>query len=408
MYEPCRDGFSGNSVPNMASAQRPPRKRQWSWRSQAFRGVAYQILLLLLLIAAGGYLLHNTLENMRLRGIKSGFDFILQPAGFGIGESILPFDSSESYLKAFAVGLSNTLRVAIVGIVMATALGTLVGIGRLSRNPLVRSICSAYVEITRNIPLLLQLFIWYFMLTELLPPINEAIQGGGFFFSKNGFQFPLPVWSAGHWGAVLGLGTGMIAVVAWSRIAQRRREATGQILPVWWPAAAGVIALTLLGWWLAGAPSELDIPEQTPLNVVGGGSVTPEYLTLLFGLSVYTAGYIAEVVRAGIQSVPFGQHEAAASLGLSRSQALRLVQLPQALRVIIPPLTSQYLNLTKNSSLAVAVGYPDLVSIGSTSLNQTGRAVECIAIVMACYLTLSLVTSAFMNYYNARSRLKDR
>jgi len=392
----------------MATAPRPPQRRRWSWRSQAFRGVAYQVLLLLLILAAGSYLLHNTLENMRLRGIKSGFDFVLQPAGFGIGESIVPFDSSETYLKAFGVGLSNTLRVAVVGIAMATVLGVLIGIGRLSRNLLVRSLCSAYVEITRNVPLLLQLFIWYFMLTELLPPINEAIQGGGFFFSKNGLQFPLPVASPGHWGTLIGCLAGLTASAVWARRAHRRREASGQSPPVWLPAFAVTIGLTLLGWWLGGAPSDLDIPEQTPLNVVGGGSLTPEYLTVLLGLSVYTAGYIAEVVRAGIQSVPFGQHEAAASLGLSRAQALRLVQLPQALRVIIPPLTSQYLNLTKNSSLAVAVGYPDLVSIGSTSLNQTGRAVECIAIVMACYLTLSLLTSAFMNYYNARSRLKDR
>lgn len=392
----------------MDSAPRSPRKRQWSWRSQAFRGVAYQLLLLLLIAIAGAYLLHNTLENMRLRGIKSGFDFMLQPAGFGIGESILPFDSSENYLKAFAVGLSNTLRVAIVGILLATILGVLVGVGRLSRNLLVRSLCSAYVEITRNVPLLLQLFIWYFMLTELLPPINEAIQGGGFFFSKNGLQFPLPSWSPGHWGTILGLVAAISGTLVWARVARQRREATGHTLPVWLPGLVGVVGMTVLGWWLGGAPSSFDIPEQTPLNVVGGGSVTPEFLTLLFGLSVYTAGYIAEVVRAGIQSVPFGQHEAAASIGLTRAQTLRLVQLPQALRVIIPPLTSQYLNLTKNSSLAVAVGYPDLVSIGSTSLNQTGRAVECIAIVMACYLTLSLLTSALMNYYNARSRLKDR
>jgi general L-amino acid transport system permease protein len=332
----------------------PPKRRRWTWRSQAFRGVVYQLVALAVLVAAGALLLSNTLENMRARGIKSGFDFITEPAGFAIGESLIPFDSAESYGKAYAVGLANTLRVALVGIVAATLLGTLVGISRLSRNALVKRLAGAYVEVTRNVPLLLQLFMWYFALTEFLPPIEEALRPlPGFFFSKNGLQFPLPWWSAEQ------------------------------------------------GWFL-------DMPEKTEISVVGGGAVTPEYLTVLLGLTVYTAGYIAEVVRAGIQAVPIGQHEAAASLGLSRWHTLRLVQMPQALRVIIPPLTSQYLNLTKNSSLAVAVGYPDVLSIAATSLNQTGRAIECITIVMACYLTLSLLTSAFMGIYNRRARLKER
>jgi general L-amino acid transport system permease protein len=387
----------------------PPPTRRWSWRSQAFRGVVYQVLAVLLLTAAVAYLLGNTLENMRARGIKSGFDFITQPAGFAIGESLIPFDSAESYAKAYAVGLGNTLRVAVVGIVLATVLGTLVGVGRLSRNLLVRTICGTYVEITRNVPLLLQLFIWYFALTEFLPPIEEALHPlPGVFFSKNGLQFALPVWAPGHWGTLLGLALGLAAGVAWQRAARRRFEATGQARPVLLPALVLVLAGAALGWLLGGAPSELSLPEKTEISVVGGGSVTPEYLTVLLGLTVYTAGYIAEVVRAGVQSVAYGQLEAAASLGLSRGLSLRLVQLPQALRVIIPPLTSQYLNLTKNSSLAVAVGYPDLVSISATSLNQTGRAIECIALVMACYLTLSLLTSALMNLYNRRARLKDR
>ncbi len=387
----------------------PPKKRVWSWRSQAFRGVVYQILALVLIAAAGAYLLSNTLGNMRARGIQSGFDFVWQPAGFAIGESLIPFDSSESYLKAYGVGLANTLRVALVGIVAATLLGTLVGIGRLSRNLLVRSLCGAYVEITRNIPLLLQLFMWYFTLTELLPAVEEALRPApGLFFSKNGLQFPLPLWEPGHWGTLAGLGVGLAGAWLWARHVRARFEATGQVLPVGLPGLAIGLLGMAIGWWLGGAPAGLELPEKTEINVIGGGALTPEYLTMLIGLTVYTAGYIAEVVRAGIQSVPFGQHEAAAALGLSRTQELRLVQLPQALRVIIPPLTSQYLNLTKNSSLAVAVGYPDLVSIGTTSLNQTGRAIECIALVMAVYLTLSLLTSALMNLYNRRARLKDR
>jgi len=388
----------------------PPKKRVWTWRSQAFRGVVFQVLAVALLLAAGAYLLNNTLANMRARGIQSGFDFITQPAGFAIGESILPFDSAESYGKAYLVGLSNTLRVAVVGIVAATLLGTLVGIGRLSRNLLVRSLCGAYVEVLRNIPLLLQLFIWYFLLTELLPPVESALQplAGLVFFSKNGLQFPVPLWNAGHGGTLAGLAAGGVAAWLWQRFAHARFEATGQALPTFWPGAGLLLLCTVVGWLAAGSPSGLDVPERTEISVIGGGAVTPEFLTVLFGLTVYTASYIAEVVRAGIQSVAYGQHEAAAALGLSRGHELRLVQLPQALRVIIPPLTSQYLNLTKNSSLAVAVGYPDLVSIAATSLNQTGRAIECIALVMACYLTLSLLTSALMNLYNRRARLKDR
>ncbi|KNZ33535.1 MAG: hypothetical protein AD742_06090 [Methylibium sp. NZG] len=320
------------------------------------RRVLWQGLAVALLAGAGAWLLHHTLENMRLRGIQSGFDFITQPAGFSIGESLVPFDSAESYGKAFLVGLGNTLRVAVVGIVLATGLGTLVGVGRLSRNVLVRALCGAYVECFRNVPLLLQLFAWYFVLTEALPPIEQALRPpGGVFLSKNGLQFPIPTFEGG--GALAGAGG-------------------------FW------------GW---------DVPQQAGLNVAGGGSVTPEYLTVLLGLTTYSAAFIAEIVRAGIQAVPLGQHEAGAALGLSRVAALRWVVLPQALRVIVPPLTSQSLSLTKNSSLAVAVGYPELVSIAHSSLNQTGRAFECMAIVMAVYLTLSLLTSWCLSAFERRA-----
>ena len=387
----------------------PPPKRQWSWRSQAFRGLVYQILAILVLVLAVGYLMSNTFANMRARGIQSGFDFFLQPAGFGIGESLIEFDSSQSYLMAYVIGLTNTLRVALVGLVLATLLGTLIGIGRLTKNTLVKSLCASYVEITRNIPLLLQLFMWYFAMTELLPPIESPLKPlAGVFFSKNGLQYPLPVWEAGHWGTLIGLCVGIGAWKFWSSHVKQHFEATGHTKPSLLPGLGLLVLFGLIGWLIGGAPSEIDIPEVTEINVVGGGSVTPEYLTVLVGLTVYTSGYIAEVVRAGIQSVAFGQHEAAVALGLKRSQELRLIQLPQAMRVIIPPLTSQYLNLIKNSSLAVAVGYPDLVSISSTALNQTGRAIECIALVMLIYLSLSLLTSAAMNIYNRRVRIKDR
>lgn len=389
----------------------PPRARAWSWRSQSFRGLIYQILTILLLVLAVSYLMSNTFANMRTRGIQSGFDFFLQPAGFAIGESLFEFDSAQGYWVAYLVGLSNTLRVALVGIVLATLLGTLIGIGRLSNNLLVRGLCAVHVEVTRNVPLLLQLFMWYFAMTELLPTIEAPLKPlAGVFLSKNGLQYPLPEWSAGHWGTVVGLLAGVLAWRFWARRALRQFEATGQYHPArtHFTGLLILLAVTAVGWLAGGAPGELSIPEATEINVIGGGSVTPEYLTLLIGLTVYTSGYIAEVVRSGIQSVAYGQHEAAVALGLPRAAELRLVQLPQALRVIVPPLTSQYLNLTKNSSLAVAVGYPDLVSIGSTALNQTGRAIECIAVVMLCYLSLSLLTSALMNLYNRRVQIKDR
>lgn len=387
----------------------PPPKRQWSWRSQAFRGLIYQILAIVGLVLALAYLMSNTFANMRARGIQSGFDFFLQPAGFGIGESLFEFDSSQNYLVAYLVGLSNTLRVALVGLVLATVLGTLIAVGRLSNNTLVKALCSSYVEVTRNIPLLLQLFMWYFAMTELLPPIESPLKPlAGVFFSKNGLQYPMPVWEPGHWGTLLGLCMGVGAWKFWSLKVRQQFEATGILKPSFLPGMGLFLLCGLIGWLAGGAPSELDIPEITEISVVGGASVTPEYLTLLVGLTVYTSGYIAEVVRAGIQSVSFGQHEAAVALGLKRTQELRLIQLPQAMRVIIPPLTSQYLNLIKNSSLAVAVGYPDLVSISSTALNQTGRAIECIALVMLIYLSLSLLTSAAMNVYNRRVRIKDR
>ena len=387
----------------------PSNPFRWSWRSAKFRALVYQIVAVLLVVAAGWYLVHNTLANMRVRGIQSGFDFLTQPAGFAISESLFEFDSSEPYVKAFLIGLSNTLRVAIVGIVLATLLGTLVGIGRLSRNFLVRSVCGAYVETFRNVPVLLQLFTWYFILTELLPPIDEALQPlPHVFFSKNGLQYPIPVWALGHVWVAAGALVGCVGAWAWRRFARLRHEATGKAPPVVLPALAVIVAGGFVGWLAGGAPSALDIPEKTEITLVGGGAVTPEFLTVLFGLTLYTASYIAEIVRGGIQAVAYGQHEAAAALGLARGQEIRLVLLPQALRVIIPPITSQYLNLTKNSSLAVAVGYPDLVSISTTTLNQTGRAIEAISIVMLCYLTMSLLTAAIMNWYNRRSAIRER
>ena len=330
------------------------KARGWSWRSQAFRGLVFQLLAVVLVAFGAWYLAHNTLANMQARGIRSGFDFLLQPAGFDIGESLIPYDSLNAYWRAFLVGILNTLRVAITGIVLATILGALIGMGRFSRNAIVRGLCYAYVEWFRNIPVLLQLLMWYLLFAEYLPPLLDAPSiGGVIYLSKAGLSLPVPTWSAA-------------AGFAWS------------------------------------------IPHPEGFAMEGGVSASPEFMAVLMGLVLYTSAFIAEVVRAGLASVPRGQLEAAASLGLSRWKTTRLVIVPQALRVIIPPLTSQYLNLTKNSSLAVAIGYPDVVSVATTALNNTGRAVECIALVMAVFLTTSLSTSALMNWYNQRAAIKER
>lgn len=386
----------------------PPRKSRWSWRSQAFRGLIYQIIAIGLIFLSIWFLASNTLTNMRVRGIQSGFDFLSQPAGFSIGESLFPFDSAESYWRAFLVGISNTLRVAVVGIIFATLLGTLVGVGRFSRNALVRALCSTYVECFRNIPVLLQLLMWYLLLTELLPSIQDAWKVGPFFLSKGGFNYPIPIWQAGHVWAVVGLFVGVALAVLYLRWARRRFEATGVVKSMVWVPLMVVLVSGLLAWLLGGAPSALNSPVKGEFSVENGGALTPEFLALLLGLTIYTSSYIAEVVRSGIASVSRGQTEAAAALGLNQGLEIRLIVLPQALRVIIPPLTNQYLNLTKNSSLAVAIGYPDIVSIANTAMNQTGRAVECIAIVMAVYLTISLLTSMLMNGYNKRVAIKER
>lgn len=386
----------------------PPRKKKFSWRSQAFRGLVYQILAVTVIGLAVWFLAHNTATNMRVRGIQSGFDFLTSAAGFDIGESLYPFDSGEAYWRAFLVGLTNTLRVAVIGIVLTTMLGTLVGIGYFSRNALVRGICGVYVEVFRNIPILLQLLMWYLLFTELLPATTEPIVAGPFYLSKGGLNFPIPIWATGHAWAAWGLLAGL--VLAWW---QRRRaiaafERTGQPRSTFWVPLAIVIVAAVAGWLLGGAPTEFDSPKQGEFAIENGGALTPEFLSMLLGLTVYTAAFVAEVVRAGIQSVPRGQAEAASALGLSPLQEMRLVMLPQALRVIIPPMTNQYLNLTKNSSLAVAIGYPDVVSIANTAINQTGRAVECIAVIMLVYLSTSLTTSVLMNWYNARAAIKER
>jgi general L-amino acid transport system permease protein len=391
------------------SERRAPSRRDWSWRSQAFRGLVYQLLAVIVIGLCLWYLYSNTLANMTARGIQSGFGFLTEPAGFDIGESVIAYQSLDAYWKAFLVGMLNTLRVAMIGIVLATLLGALLGIGRFSGNALVRGICYAYVEMFRNVPILLQLFMWYLLFTEFLPPVFQPISVGGMFLlSKNGFSFPVPVWGLGQGLAAIGALLGLAMAVLYRRHALRQFELTGRTRSIVLVPALIVIAMALAGWIAGGAPTAWSLPKQEGFVMSGGASATPEFLALLLGLVLYTSAFIAEVVRSGIASVSRGQIEAAQSLGLSHSQAMRFVILPQSLRVIIPPMTSQYLNITKNSSLALAIGYPDVVAIANTSLNQTGRAVECIAVIMAVYLTTSLGTSLFMNWYNKRAAIKER
>ena len=369
----------------------------------------YQAIVLGLVSFLVWLLVSNTLANMKARGIQSGFDFLLQTAGFDIGEELIGYESDQPYWRAFLAGVVNTLRVAIVGIVLTTILGTLLGIGRFSRNALVRGLCYGYVECFRNIPVLLQLLMWYLLFTEYLPQIDEALHiGRWLYLSKNGISFPSPVWSTGYLLAIAGLLVGAVLALLYTQRARKVFDLTGKIRPVWWVWLALLAGGALLGWLAGGAPWRWIMPVVTETQVEGGGALSPEYMTVLLGLVLYTSAFVAEVVRGGIASVAAGQLEASASLGLSPGLSMRLVILPQALRVIIPPMTNQFLNLTKNSSLAVAVGYPDVVSIANTSLNQTGRAVECIAIIMLIYLTLSLITSAFMNWFNARAAIKER
>ena len=377
--------------------------------NERVRGIVYQLLLLAAVAFVGWYLVSNTLHNLATRQIHVGFDFLGREAGFEIAESQIAYGPADSYARAFAVGLVNTLHVALLGIVLATLIGTLVGIARLSSNWLLSRLASAYVEVMRNVPLLLQLFVWYGIFTELMPPVRQAIDlGGGVFITQRGLYYPWPepheAWRAAGW-ALLG---GVLLAIAWRTHVRRLQQRTGRQLPVFVPAALLIIGLPVLAWAVLGAPTAFEVPALRGFNFRGGKVLSPEFLALLIGLSTYTAAFVAEIVRAGIVSVDRGQGEAAMSLGLTRNQELRLVTLPQALRVIIPPMTSQYLNLTKNSSLAVAIGYPDLVAVANTTMNQTGQAIEAIAILMAVYLIISLVISLFMNWYNNRVRLVER
>jgi general L-amino acid transport system permease protein len=396
--------------PRMTGARLAPKRRmRLSWSDPTFRSIVWQIVIVGIVAGIVWYLVDNTHKNLSARRIATGFGFLDRVAGIPIGESPISYNSaSDTYGRALWIGVLNTLKVAGIGIVLATVLGTLIGIGRLSSNWLMAKLTGFYVEVIRDIPLLLQLLFWYTILQGLPPPKQSWRIGDAVFLSNRGIKVPYIVWEDAHTWASIAFLIGTVGTVLWNRHAKAQQEATG-IRPAVWPVALGLLlALPLAIWAVLGAPTAVELPVLRGFNFQGGGTVSPEYFALLLGLVLYTAGYIAEIVRSGIQAIAIGQWEAAGALGLRRGAILRHIVLPQALRVVIPPMTSQYLNLTKNSSLAVAIGYQDVVSIANTTLNQTGQAVEGIAVIMAVFLTISLSISLFMNWYNARIALVGR
>ena len=387
-----------------------PRVKVAPWNDPVIRGWVFQIVVVGLVAGLAWYLVSNTIDNLNRQKIASGFDYLGREAGFEIGDSMIAYSPASTYARAIWVGVLNTLRVAILGIIFSTILGTLIGVGRLSPNWLLSKICEWYVEAFRNVPLLLWLFLFYKLISEAFPGPRQAISAlwGSLFLSNRGLYFPVPAADPIHKWMGLALLLGIAGAVVVHRWAKKRQEATGQPFPSIMAGIGIVIGLPLLVWLAGGAPATMSWPMLKGFNFEGGTVIQPEFTALLLGLTLYTAAFIAEIVRSGILALHKGQSEAAAALGLSRGQAMRLVLLPQALRVIVPPMTSQYLNVTKNSSLAIAIGYPDLVASINVTINQTGQAIENILLIMAAFLSVSLSISAFMNWYNKRIALTER
>lgn len=382
---------------------RPTVTGNFSLTNPAVRAWIYQILAVVILVAFVGHLVHNTLTNLNHRGITSGFDFLNNAAGFGIVQHLIDFEQGDTYGRVFVVGLLNTLLVSALCIVFASILGFIIGLSRLSENWLLRKLSTLYIEIFRNIPPLLQIFFWYFAVLRNLPGPRQAVNAFDLaFLSNRGLYLPAPDAGSGTWATFLAL----LIAVALFRLQRRHQLKTGQLRRSWpWI----IVLLVALPQFIAGPAIAWDVPQLRGFNFRGGMALIPELAALTLALSVYTSAFIAEVIRSGIQSVPFGQHEAARSLGLPNPVTLNKVILPQAMRVIVPPLTSQYLNIVKNSSLAAAIGYPDMVSLFAGSvLNQTGQAIETIAITMGVYLVISLAISLLMNLYNKRKALVER
>jgi general L-amino acid transport system permease protein len=390
-------------------AARPSRVALY--RDARARRIFFQALAVILLLWLGWDLVANARSNLAARGILSGFGFLDRSAGFDVSQSLIRYSATDTYRRLYVVGLMNTLLVAVLGIIFATILGFLIGIARLSQNWLLARLAGGYVELVRNLPLLFQLLFWYLAVLGTLPAPRQSVSLFGVMFLNNrGVVLPRPVFGDGTGLVLLAFGAALLAIWVWRVWVRRHQATTGRTLPILWPSLSILLGLPLVAMLATGFAVSFDMPELRGFNFAGGWRVIPEFVALLVGLTVYTAAFIAETVRGGILAVERSQSEAAFALGLSRQRTLRLIVLPQALRVIVPPLTSHYLNLTKNSSLAVGIGYPDLFAVfAGTALNQTGaQAIEIIGITMATYLALSLATSALMNLYNARLRLVER
>lgn len=374
-----------------------------------FRGIFYQVLTLLIVLVVGWWIFDNTTENLARSGTASGYGFLRGRAGFDIGQSLIAYTSDSTYGRAIVVGFLNTMLVAILGIFTATIVGFIIGLGRLSRNWLIAKLCTLYVEIFRNIPVLLIIFFWYKGVLDSLPQVRDSIAlPFNIFLNNRGLAFPNPIWGEGAWLIPVAFLVGVVATIVVARWARQRQAATGKQFHTIWTGAGLIIGLPILAFLIMGAPLTFDSPIAGRFNMTGGARILPEFVALYVALSLYTASFIAEVIRAGIRGVAKGQSEAAFALGLQPSHTTRLVVVPQAMRIIIPPLTSQYLNLTKNSSLGVAIGFPELFSTTSTTLNQTGQAVEAISIMLTVYLAISIATSIFMNWFNAKMALVER
>jgi len=379
------------------------------WYDPDKRSILYQIGAACLFAFVAWYLVSNTMANLERQSIATGFGFLDKEAAFEIGESLIDSSAADRYARALWVGFLNTLLVSFIGIILTVILGTFLGIARLSKNWLISRCAAGYIELFQDIPVLLQLFFWYAFFYEMLPSPRQALSPfSGLFLCNRGLIFGIPQAHPAYTYMAIALIIAIIIIFFIKKWAKKRQNLTGRAFPVFYTSIGLLIGLPLVSWLLGGAPTEMNVPVLKGFNFKGGLSISPEFAALLLGLVLYTAAFVAEVVRAGIQSVSKGQTEAAMAVGLKSGQVLNLIILPQALRVIIPPLTSQMLNLTKNSSLAVAIGYPDFVSVAGTAINQTGQAIEGVMLIMIVYLIFSLSTSAFMNWYNKKMAIVER
>jgi len=379
------------------------------WLDPKKRAIFFQFITLCMVGLLAYYLISNTLYNLKKQNIATGLGFLHKASSFEIGESLIRYSAASTYGRALIVGALNTLYVSFIGIIITIILGTFIGVARLSTNWLLSKLAAIYIEVFQDIPVLLQLFFWYSLFYTTLPTPRHALHPlPGLLLCNRGVTFTVPKADPAHGYMAIAFLAGCVIVYLIRRWAKKRQEQTGQLFPIFRVSAVILLGLPLATWWLAGAPTALSAPKLVGFNFTGGMTFSPEFISLLLGLVLYTAAFVAEVVRAGIQSVSKGQTEAAMALGLRPGMVLNLVILPQALRVIIPPLTSQMLNLTKNSTLAVAIGYPDFVSVANTTINQTGQAIEGVALIMVLYLIFSLLTSAIMNWYNKKAALVER